>query len=106
MRVNRLIEIAVLHHIKDRREGLFQHRPCLFRHFDKCRLYIIGIRRTRIHAPAAIHHAVMRLGRFERLLHAVESRLVHQRSDKRRCFERIADGDGGVGLFRRGTSWS
>ena len=38
--------------------------------------------------------------RFEGLLHAVESRLVDQRADECGGFQRVADGNGGIGLFQ------
>ncbi|QTK81409.1 Hypothetical protein AT6N2_L0496 [Agrobacterium tumefaciens] len=100
MRVDRLVEIAVLHDVEDRGERLFQNGANLLGHFNQCWFYVIGICRTRIHAVAAVYRATGRLGGLERLLHAVKGRLVDQRADECGTFQRIADGDGGIGFLQ------
>ena len=101
MEPQRVLEVAVLHDVEDRCEGLFPHGAGLRRHLDDGGADIIGVRGAVLLQPfAARDLAAGGLGGFQRLLHLVIGGLVDQRSDQLACFKRAADGDGLIGLHQ------
>ncbi|MDT4791073.1 hypothetical protein FQZ97_235060 [compost metagenome] len=94
------VEVAVLHDVEDRREGLFEHRASLLRHFDEGRLGIVAVIIAEFDAFAAGDGAAMGLGFADCLLHAVESSLVDERADEGGRFQRVADRDRAIGLLQ------
>ena len=58
---------------------------------DQRRMHVIGVRMAVFEPRATGNLAAMGGGFLQRLLHAVEGRLVDQRTDQRLAFQRIAD---------------
>ena len=102
MQRDRLIEAGIFHHIKDRRKGLFRHRPGLAWHFDQRRTDVTGRRAFGdIDAFAAGNCSTMLSCLGEGRLHLAERRLIDQRPDQhRRLSKRIADHQVRVNLLQ------
>ena len=90
---DRLVEIAVAHHVKDRRERLVAYDRGLRGHLDDRRMHVVGVRLCgSCDALAAAHVAAFALAlRSSARCIAVERGRVDQRSDQRAGVERIAD---------------
>jgi len=57
MKLERLVEIAVLHHVEDGGEGFLQNDARLLRHLDQSRMRVIGVCVAAVEARSANHLA-------------------------------------------------
>ncbi len=83
MQRNRLVEIAIGHHVENRREGFMPDDIGLFGHFRNGGCGVIGSGILTLQSPsAAMYLAAIRLHLLKRALHSSEGVTVNQRADK------------------------
>ncbi len=95
-----VVEVRILHDVKDRSEGFFENWTLLLWHFDDSRTHIVSVFMASIDAFAALYLAAVSGCFLECLLHVVESNLVDQWTNESSSFERRADGNACISLLK------